>query len=50
VCGISGKVVEGDGGQGGQLLAMISRITGEARVYSKEVSLLFAFLLKLLVR
>lgn len=38
VCGISGKVVEGDGGEGGQLVAMVSKLTGEARVYSREVS------------
>ena len=37
VCGITGKVVEGDGGEGGQLVAMVSKMTGEARVYSKEV-------------
>lgn len=38
VCSISGKVVEGDGGEGGQLVALQSRMTGEARVYSKDVS------------
>ena len=37
VCGITGKVVEGDGGEGGQLVALVSRATGEGRVYSKEV-------------
>lgn len=37
VCGITGKVVEGDGGEGGQLVALVSRVTGEGRVYSKEV-------------
>ncbi|EGU13511.1 Macrophage erythroblast attacher isoform 1 [Rhodotorula toruloides ATCC 204091] len=36
VCGITGKVVEGDGGEGGQLVALVSRVTGEGRVYSKE--------------
>ncbi|GAA5892592.1 hypothetical protein JCM5296_006170 [Sporobolomyces johnsonii] len=36
VCGISGKVVEGDGGEGGQLVALVSRVSGEGRVYSKE--------------
>ncbi|KAM0754877.1 hypothetical protein T439DRAFT_297289 [Meredithblackwellia eburnea MCA 4105] len=36
VCGITGKVVEGGGGEGGQLVAMISKATGEARVYSRE--------------
>ncbi|GAA5975580.1 hypothetical protein JCM10908_005208 [Rhodotorula pacifica] len=36
VCGITGKVVEGDGGEGGQLVALVSRATGEGRVYSKE--------------
>lgn len=37
VCGITGKVVEGDGGEGGQLVALVSRATGEGHVYSKEV-------------
>ncbi|GAA6037951.1 hypothetical protein JCM8097_009505 [Rhodosporidiobolus ruineniae] len=36
VCGITGRVVEGDGGEGGQLVALVSRATGEGRVYSKE--------------
>ncbi|GAA5829346.1 hypothetical protein JCM11251_005015 [Rhodosporidiobolus azoricus] len=36
VCGITGRVVEGDGGEGGQLVALVSRVTGEGRVYSKE--------------
>ncbi|KDE03418.1 hypothetical protein MVLG_06084 [Microbotryum lychnidis-dioicae p1A1 Lamole] len=36
VCGVTGKVVEGDGGEGGQLLALISPTTGEASVYSRE--------------
>ncbi|ORY73266.1 CTLH/CRA C-terminal to lish motif domain-domain-containing protein [Leucosporidium creatinivorum] len=36
VCSISGKVVEGDGGEGGQLVALLSKMTGEGRVYSKE--------------
>ncbi|BGP14549.1 hypothetical protein JCM10213_001898 [Rhodosporidiobolus nylandii] len=36
VCGITGKVVEGDGGEGGQLVALVSRVGGEGRVYSKE--------------
>jgi hypothetical protein len=35
--GLLGKVVEGDGGEGGQLVALVSRATGEGRVYSKEV-------------
>lgn len=39
VCGISGNVVEGGGEDGGQLMALVSNVTGEARVYSKEVSL-----------
>lgn len=39
VCRISGMVVEGDGGEGGQLVAMVGHQAGaEARVYSKEVS------------
>lgn len=38
VCGITGKVVEGGEGEGGELVAMVSKMTGEARVYSKEVS------------
>lgn len=39
VCRISGRVVEGDGGEGGQLVAMVAhQAGGEARVYSKEVS------------
>ena len=38
VCGITGKVVEGDGGEGGQLVALVSRVSGEGRVYSKDVS------------
>ena len=38
VCRISGRVVEGDGGEGGQLVAMVGHQAGaEARVYSKEV-------------
>lgn len=37
VCAITGKVVEGGGGEGGQLVAMVSRNTGDARVYSREV-------------
>ncbi|KAM0788530.1 hypothetical protein ACM66B_001658 [Microbotryomycetes sp. NB124-2] len=36
VCGITGKVVQGDTGEGGQLVALVSRATGEGRVYSKE--------------
>lgn len=40
VCGITGRVVEGgDGGGGGELVALVSRVTGEGRVYSKEVRL-----------
>lgn len=45
VCSLTGKVVEGDGGEGGMLVALISRIGGggvagggEGRAYSKEVS------------
>jgi macrophage erythroblast attacher len=37
VCSITGKVVEGDGGVGGGLVAMISQ-GSEGRVYSTEVS------------
>lgn len=37
VCSISGRVVEGDGGEGGNLVAMVGHGHGaEARVYSKE--------------
>lgn len=38
VCSISGKVVEGDGGEGGNLVAMIGRGHGadQARVYSRD--------------
>ncbi|KAI5481661.1 negative regulation of gluconeogenesis [Pseudohyphozyma bogoriensis] len=35
VCGISGKVVEGGGGDGGQLVALVSKKSGEGRIYSK---------------
>lgn len=38
VCRLSGKVVEGGVGDGGGLVALVSRVTGEGRVYSKEVS------------
>lgn len=41
VCAISGKVVEGGAGEGGGLVAIISRVTGEGRVYSKEVGVSF---------
>lgn len=45
VCSITGRVVEGDGGEGGMLVALVSRIGtgagiaggGEGRVYSREV-------------
>ncbi|GAA5938489.1 glucose-induced degradation complex subunit FYV10 [Sporobolomyces koalae] len=44
VCSITGRVVEGDGGEGGMLVALVSRVGsgggiaggGEGRVYSKE--------------
>ncbi|GAA5899294.1 hypothetical protein JCM8208_001609 [Rhodotorula glutinis] len=36
VCPLTGRVVEGDGGEGGQLVALVSRVRGEGRVYSKE--------------
>ncbi|KAK4050923.1 GID complex subunit containing RING finger motif [Microbotryomycetes sp. JL221] len=36
VCGITGKVVQGDSGEGASLVALVSRVTGEGRVYSKE--------------
>ncbi|GAA5946907.1 hypothetical protein JCM3765_002070 [Sporobolomyces pararoseus] len=44
VCSITGKVVEGDGGEGGMLVALVSRVGsgggiaggGEGRVYSRE--------------
>lgn len=46
VCSLTGKVVEGDGGEGGMLVALVSRIGsgggiaggGEGRAYSREVS------------
>jgi len=37
VCPLTGRVVEGDGGEGGQLVALVSRVRGEGRVYSREV-------------
>lgn len=37
VCPLTGRVVEGDGGEGGQLVALVSRVGGDARVYSREV-------------
>ncbi|GAA5905337.1 glucose-induced degradation complex subunit FYV10 [Sporobolomyces salmoneus] len=44
VCSITGKVVEGDGGEGGMLVALVSRVGsgggiaggGDGRVYSRE--------------
>ncbi|GAA6059814.1 hypothetical protein JCM10212_003726, partial [Sporobolomyces blumeae] len=44
VCPLTGKVVEGDGGEGGRLVALVSRVGtgagiaggGEGRVYSRE--------------
>lgn len=51
VCSITGRVVEGDGGEGGMLVALVSRVGsgagiaggGEGRVYSKEVSFFLSF-------
>lgn len=42
VCSLTGKVVEGGGGDAGGLVAMISKVSGEGRVYSKEVSLILS--------
>ncbi|GAA5868683.1 hypothetical protein JCM8547_003781 [Rhodosporidiobolus lusitaniae] len=36
VCPITGEVVEGAGGEGGGLVALVSRVSGEGRVYSRE--------------
>lgn len=43
MCGISGELVESGGEDGGELLALVSAETGEARVYSKAVCFDFVF-------